>query len=76
LLDHRPVAAESVDARQRGAQPFLGDTGLQPGLWRPCRLAFEPYFARTPTAFTDTSVKRDYRWLCIASQLALIPKSL
>jgi ketosteroid isomerase-like protein len=26
--------------------------------------------------FTDTWIKRDYRWLCIASQLALIPKSL
>jgi len=25
--------------------------------------------------FTDTWIKRDYRWLCIASQLALIPKS-
>jgi ketosteroid isomerase-like protein len=23
--------------------------------------------------FTDTWIKRDYRWLCIASQLALIP---
>ena len=26
--------------------------------------------------FTDTWIKHDYRWLCIASQLALIPKSL
>jgi ketosteroid isomerase-like protein len=26
--------------------------------------------------FTDTWIKRDYRWLCIASQLALVPKSL
>jgi ketosteroid isomerase-like protein len=26
--------------------------------------------------FTDTWIKRDYRWLCAASQLALIPKSL
>jgi len=26
--------------------------------------------------FTDTWIKRDYRWLCIASQLALIPKSM
>jgi ketosteroid isomerase-like protein len=26
--------------------------------------------------FTDTWIKRDYRWLCIASRLALIPKSL
>ena len=26
--------------------------------------------------FTDTWIKRDYRWLCIASQLSLIPKSL
>ena len=26
--------------------------------------------------FTDTWIKRDYRWLCIASQLALIPKTL
>ncbi len=26
--------------------------------------------------FTDTWIKRDYRWLCIASQLALISKSL
>ena len=26
--------------------------------------------------FTDTWIKRDYRWLCIASQLALIPKAL
>jgi len=26
--------------------------------------------------FTDTWIKRDYRWLCVASQLALIPKSL
>jgi len=26
--------------------------------------------------FTDTWIKRDYRWLCIASQLALIPKPL
>jgi ketosteroid isomerase-like protein len=26
--------------------------------------------------FTDTWIRRDYRWLCIASQLALIPKSL
>ena len=26
--------------------------------------------------FTDTWIKRDYRWLCIASQLALMPKSL
>jgi ketosteroid isomerase-like protein len=25
--------------------------------------------------FTDTWIKRDYRWLCIASQLSLIPKS-
>jgi len=26
--------------------------------------------------FTDTWIKRDYRWLCIASQLSLIPKSV
>jgi ketosteroid isomerase-like protein len=26
--------------------------------------------------FTDTWIKHDYRWLCIASQLSLIPKSL
>ena len=26
--------------------------------------------------FTDTWIKRDYRWLCIASQLSLIPKQL
>jgi len=26
--------------------------------------------------FTDTWIKRDYRWLCIASQLALVPKLL
>lgn len=26
--------------------------------------------------FTDTWIKRDYRWLCIASQLSLIPKPL
>ena len=26
--------------------------------------------------FTDTWIKRDDRWLCVASQLALIPKSL
>ena len=26
--------------------------------------------------FTDTWIKKDYRWLCIASQLAIIPKSL
>jgi ketosteroid isomerase-like protein len=26
--------------------------------------------------FTDTWIKRDYRWLCVASQLALIPKQL
>jgi ketosteroid isomerase-like protein len=26
--------------------------------------------------FTDTWIKRDYRWLCIASQLALVPKQL
>jgi ketosteroid isomerase-like protein len=26
--------------------------------------------------FTDTWIKRDDRWLCIASQLSLIPKSL
>ena len=26
--------------------------------------------------FTDTWIKRDYRWLCVASQLALVPKSL
>jgi ketosteroid isomerase-like protein len=26
--------------------------------------------------FTDTWIKRDTQWLCIASQLALIPKSL
>jgi ketosteroid isomerase-like protein len=26
--------------------------------------------------FTDTWIKRDDRWLCIASQLALVPKSL
>ena len=26
--------------------------------------------------FTDTWIKRNSRWLCIASQLALIPKSL
>ena len=25
--------------------------------------------------FTDTWIKRDYRWICIASQLALIPHS-
>src|SRR3981189_2827084 len=26
--------------------------------------------------FTDTWIKRDTQWLCVASQLALIPKSL
>jgi ketosteroid isomerase-like protein len=26
--------------------------------------------------FTDTWIKRDAQWLCVASQLALIPKSL
>jgi ketosteroid isomerase-like protein len=26
--------------------------------------------------FTDTWIKRDAQWLCIASQLALTPKSL
>jgi ketosteroid isomerase-like protein len=26
--------------------------------------------------FTDTWINRDYRWLCIASQLALVPKQL
>jgi ketosteroid isomerase-like protein len=26
--------------------------------------------------FTDTWIKRDYRWICVSSQLGLIPKSL
>ena len=39
LLDNRLAIAESVDARQCCAQPFLGDAGLQPGLRHPRRLA-------------------------------------
>ena len=46
LLDNRLAAAESVDACQRGTQPFLGDAGLQLGLRRPRRMAPVLYCAR------------------------------
>ena len=46
LLDNRLAVAKSVDARQRGAQPFLGDAGLQLGLRRPRRMAPVLYCAR------------------------------
>ena len=39
LLDNLVAAAESVDARQRCTEPFLGDAGLQLGLRCPRRLA-------------------------------------
>src|SRR6266446_8603017 len=39
LLDNRLAVAESVDARQCCAQPFLGDAGLQLGLRRPRGMA-------------------------------------
>jgi hypothetical protein len=39
LLDNRLAVAESVDARQCCAEPFLGDAGFQLGLWRPRRMA-------------------------------------
>jgi len=41
--------AESVDARQCCAQPFLGDTGLQLGLRRPRGMAPVLYCVRTPS---------------------------
>jgi hypothetical protein len=48
LLDNRLAVAESVDARQCCAEPFLGDAGLQLGLRRPRRMALVLYCARTP----------------------------
>ena len=47
LLDNLVVVAESVDARQCCAEPFLGDAGLQLGLRCPRRLAPVLYCART-----------------------------
>src|SRR5271155_2869440 len=48
LLDNCLAVAESVDARQCCAEPFLGDAGLQLGLRRPRRMALVLYCARTP----------------------------
>src|ERR1700722_6246327 len=49
LLDHRLVAAQSVDAHQCCAQSFLGDVGLQLGFRRLGGMASVRYGACTPS---------------------------
>src|SRR5260221_4691555 len=50
LLDDRIAIAKSVDARQRCAQPFLGDAGLQHGLRQLRRMAPVLHCARSASA--------------------------